>query len=64
MSRTILTRIQESRPNHNMNRPNFQQIEDSPEKNYMRYVGMYRLEDLVTSLHNPIAYLHSINIKL
>lgn len=30
-----------------MNRPNFQQIEDSPEKNYMRYVSLYRLDDLV-----------------
>lgn len=30
-----------------MNRPNFQMIEDSPEKNYMRYVSLYRLDDLV-----------------
>lgn len=30
-----------------MQRPNFQMIEDSPEKNYMRYVSQYKLDDMV-----------------
>lgn len=32
-----------------MNRPNFQMIDDLPEKNYMRFVSMYRLDDMVNS---------------
>lgn len=31
-----------------MLRPNFQQIEDEPEKNYLKYVGLYRMEDMVS----------------
>lgn len=31
-----------------MQRPNFQLIEDQPEKNYMRYVSQYKLDDMVT----------------
>lgn len=30
-----------------MQRPNFQLIDDQPEKNYMRYVSQYKLDDLV-----------------
>lgn len=31
-----------------MSRPNFQQIEDEPEKNYLKYVGLYRMDDMVS----------------
>lgn len=30
-----------------MQRPNFQMIEDLPEKNYMRFVSQYKLDDMV-----------------
>lgn len=30
-----------------MQRPNFQLIDDQPEKNYMRYVSQYKLDDMV-----------------
>lgn len=30
-----------------MQRPNFQMIDDLPEKNYMRYVSQYKLDDMV-----------------
>lgn len=33
-----------------MLRPNFQMIEDQPEKNYMRYVSQYKLDDMVIEL--------------
>lgn len=32
-----------------MQRPNFQLIDDQPEKNYMRYVSQYKLDDMVNS---------------
>lgn len=31
-----------------MFRPNFQQIEEEPEKNYLKYVGLYRMDDMVS----------------
>lgn len=31
-----------------MQRPNFQMIEDLPEKNYMRFVSQYKLDDMVS----------------
>lgn len=34
-----------------MQRPNFQMIEDLPEKNYMRYVSQYKLDDMVTYIY-------------
>lgn len=33
-----------------MQRPNFQMIEDLPEKNYMRYVSQYKLDDMVINI--------------
>lgn len=38
-----------------MQRPNFQFIEDQPEKNYMRFVSQYKLDDMVTK-KNFIAF--------
>lgn len=43
-----------------MQRPNFQMIEDQPEKNYMRYVSQYKLDDMVTIHIEPIDYTNSI----
>lgn len=31
-----------------MLRPNFQQIEEETEKNYLKYVGLYRMDDMVS----------------
>lgn len=31
-----------------MLRPNFQQIDEEPEKNYLKYVGFYRMDDMVS----------------
>lgn len=33
-----------------MQRPNFQMIEELPEKNYMRFISQYKLDDMVTGL--------------
>lgn len=44
-----------------MQRPNFQMIEDQPEKNYMRYVSQYKLDDMVTIHIEPIDYTNSID---
>lgn len=32
-----------------MSRPNFQQIENEPEKNYLKYVGLYRMDNMVST---------------
>lgn len=37
-----------------MQRPNFQMIDELPEKNYMRFVSQYKLDDMVTDLANSI----------
>lgn len=41
-----------------MQRPNFQMIEDQPEKNYMRFVSQYKLDDMVIEL---IKFIDLIN---
>lgn len=42
-----------------MQRPNFQMIEDLPEKNYMRYVSQYKLDDMVRLFYVFMIFLHS-----
>ena len=37
-----------------MQRPNFQMIEELPEKNYMRFVSQYKLDDMVSDLAKSI----------
>lgn len=47
-----------------MQRPNFQLIEDQPEKNYMRFVSQYKLDDMVMKefFHLIICFSHILFI--